>query len=213
MGEMPTELPPADDVTEPVSQAGPDHPIRVITRQIAFEDGWSPGRAAKISDLFDGMAAEWHSSHSDPVRLAPIADAIKRGGLNTSGRWLELGAGTGAGTLVMKPHVDQLFAMDLSAGVLANGADGAMAEVQADSSALPLEDASVDVVVCVNMFLFPTEVNRVLKPGGQLLWVNTLGDQTPIHLPASDVQLALPGEWAGKTANSGMGFWAVLSRT
>jgi SAM-dependent methyltransferase len=210
---MLTELPPAHDVTQPAAFAGPDHPIRLITRQIAFEGGWSPGRAAKISELFDGMAAEWHSSHSDPLRLAPVADSIARGELNVAGRWLELGAGTGAGTSVLMPHVNDLFAMDLSAGMLANGADVATAKVQADSSALPLGGSTMDVVVCVNMFLFPAEVDRVLKPQGQLLWVNTMGDQTPIHLPASDVELALPGEWSGVTANSGMGFWAVLSRS
>jgi hypothetical protein len=64
----------------------------------------------------------------------------------------------------------------------------------------------------INMLLFPTEVDRVLRPGGTVLWVNTLGDQTPIHLPAADVLTALPGEWHGTTADAGTGFWLAAQR-
>lgn len=209
---MVSVLPPADDATEPTSFAGPDHPIRQATRQIAFEGGWSPGRAAKVAELFDSMSGEWHADHSDPVRLSPVRDALERGDLDTGGVWVELGAGTGAGTEVLKPHVETLVAVDLSWGMLNNGANVATAKVQADSACLPLVDDSADVVVCVNMFLFPEEVDRVLRPKGQLLWVNTMGDQTPIHLPADDVAEALPGSWVGVTANAGTGFWAVYRR-
>ena len=62
------------------------------------------------------------------------------------------------------------------------------------------------------MLLFPQEIDRVLRPGGTVLWVNTLGDQTPIHLPAADVLLALPGQWAGTTAHAGTGFWVTARR-
>jgi len=62
------------------------------------------------------------------------------------------------------------------------------------------------------MLLFPGEVDRVLAPGGTVTWVNTLGDQTPIHLPPADVIEALPGVWEGVTANAGTGLWATLRR-
>ena len=64
----------------------------------------------------------------------------------------------------------------------------------------------------INMLLFPHEVDRVLRPAGVVLWVNTLGDQTPIHLPAADVLEALPGEWSGATADAGTGFWLSARR-
>lgn len=210
---MVRQLPPSHDVTPPTSFAGPDHPIRLITRQIAFEKGWSPGRATKVGELFDSMAAEWHESHSDPLRLSPVRDALERGGLDLADTWLELGAGTGAATEVIKPSVETLIAFDLSLAMLNNGATVATAKVQADSSALPVRDGAASVVVCVNMFLFPAEVDRVLSRMGQLLWVNTMGDQTPIHLPVADVVAALPGEWDGVTALAGTGFWAVLNRS
>jgi len=42
--------------------------------------------------------------------------------------------------------------------------------------------------------------------------VNSLGECTPIHLPAEDVARALPGEWAGTAAEAGWGTWCVLRR-
>jgi hypothetical protein len=53
---------------------------------------------------------------------------------------------------------------------------------------------------------------RVLAPGGSLLWVNSLGDRTPIHLPAEDVEKALPGDWNGLAADAGWGTWCALRR-
>ena len=79
--------------------------------------------------------------------------------------------------------------------------------VRADASRLPFRTAGFDVVVMVNMLLFPDEVTRVLRPGGTVVWVNTLGDQTPIHLPPDDVVRALPGDWVGRSARAGTGFW------
>ena len=210
---MINQLTPSDDAVDPPDFAGPDHPIRKATRQIAFEDGWSPGRAAKVAELFDSMSGDWHPDHTDPLRVAPVRDALARGGLETTGTWVELGAGTGAGTQQLKPHVDTVIAMDLSWGMLNNGADVATAKVQADSASLPARDDSADVIVCVNMFLFPAEVDRVLKANGSLLWVNTMGDQTPIHLPIEDVATALGGNWDVVTAYAGTGFWGVYKRT
>ena len=64
----------------------------------------------------------------------------------------------------------------------------------------------------INMLLFPHEVDRILRPGGAVVWVNTLGDQTPIHLPPDDVVTALPGDWVGRTARAGTGFWLTAQR-
>ena len=37
------------------------------------------------------------------------------------------------------------------------------------------------------------EVERVLSRGGAVVWVNSSGEQTPIHLSPEDVRAALPG--------------------
>ena len=212
MGVVLRELPDADDLVEPEAVGGPDHPMRQVTRQVAFEDGWSPGRASKVADLFDSLAAGWTADHSGAVRTAPLRDALRRGDLDPNGCWLELGSGTGVGTVELASVVNRLVAVDLSAGMLAN-APAVAPRVRADASVLPFPDAAFDVAVLVNMLLFPAELSRVLTGAGKVVWVNTLGDRTPIHLPPADVIAALPGAWQGVTARAGSGFWAVFHRT
>ena len=209
---MITELPDGPHIAEPDSIGGPDHPMRKVTREVAFEAGWSSGRAAKVAELFDSMAAEWVVRNADPVRSAPVLDAVERGQVSTGGRWVELGTGTGAGALAIADRVDQLVTLDLAAEMLANAPDLAP-KVRADASNLPFPDGSVDVVMAVNMLLFPAEVDRVLVEGGALIWVNTSGDRTPIHLSPADVIEALPGSWSAITARAGTGFWAVVRRS
>ncbi len=211
---MITELPDAAGVTEPDPFAGPDHPIRKVTRQVAFDGSaaWTGERAGKMSELFDGMAAEWSERHVDPVKAAPVADALDRGGVDGLRRWLEVGSGTGAGAMVLEGRVPSLTCCDLAREMLRFAPPELAPRVQADASMLPFADAGFDAVLMINMLLFPNEVDRMLAPGGKLVWVNTLGDQTPIHLPAADVAAALPGDWAGVTARAGAGFWAVLER-
>ena len=122
------------------------------------------------------------------------------------------GSGTGAGTRVLHDRVEALVAFDLSGAMLAH-APGALApRVRGDASLLPFADDTFDVVVMVNMILFPHEVDRVLATAGWMLWINTLGDQTPIHLPVVDVARAMPGSWSVTTARAGSGFWATLQR-
>lgn len=202
----------APDTTVPDAFAGPDHPIRKLTRQVAFDGAWDATRAAKVASLFDSLAAEWSEEHVDPTKATPIRDALHRGGAARAGRWLELGSGTGAGTRALHGQVESLLAFDLSGQMLAHAPEELAPRIQGDASALPFAESSFDTVLMVNMLLFPSEVDRVLVHGGTVIWVNTLGDQTPIHLPAVDVVAALPGTWTGVTARAGSGFWASFRR-
>lgn len=209
---MVTELPAHDSARDPEPFAGPDHPIRRLTRAVAFGEPWTNEHADHMQRLFDGMAADWSAEHVDATKAAPVVDAFERGDPPMYGRWLELGSGTGAGSRLLDGRVEHQIAVDLSMEMLAH-APGALAEkVQADSSALPFCDDSFEAVLLINMMLFPTEVDRVLGPGGAVVWVNTLGDQTPIHLPPADVAAALPGDWHGVASRAGTGLWAVLRR-
>jgi SAM-dependent methyltransferase len=191
--------------------AGPDHPMRLLTRAKAFGEPWSAADAARVQKIFDGLAPAWSESHVDPTKAAPVNDALQRGGIATDGDWLEVGSGTGAGARALAGHVGSLVCTDLAAEMLAHAPDLAP-KARADASQLPFPGASFDAVLLINMLLFPAEIDRVLRPGGSVLWVNTLGDQTPIHLPAADVLEALPGEWVGRTANAGTGFWLTARR-
>ena len=184
--------------------------MRLVTRQVAFEvDGWTPERRAKVASLFDGLAAEWHTHRDDPQRSAPLEDAYDRGAIPPGGTCLEVGSGDGANTAFLARHHDLVVALDLSREMLVRG-DGV--RLQADSSRTPLRTGAVDTIVLVNAFLFPVETDRLLAPGGVVVWVNTAGDRTPIHLAADEVEEALPGAWDGLASEAGWGTWSVWRR-
>lgn len=186
-------------------------PIREVTRQVAFDPGgWSPERAARVAELFDGLAPAWHERPA-AGRFEAVDDALARGGPFPAGPCLEVGSGTGLVTPRLAARFSPLVSMDLSPGMLALAPPGTL-RARADASALPVPDGRAAVVILVNMFLFPPEVARVLAPDGVLVWVNTLGDATPIHLPAGDVASTLPRAWDGVAADAGWGTWATFRR-
>ena len=76
----------------------------------------------------------------------------------------------------------------------------------------PCDDA-FDAVVLMNAFLFPSEVDRVLRTDGVVVWVSSIGPSTPIYLSPGEVASALPGEWGGVWSTAGIGTWSVLRRT
>jgi SAM-dependent methyltransferase len=191
--------------------ANADHPMRLVTRQVAFEpDGWTPERRAKVAELFDGLAPEWHTREA-PGRYDALHDALTRGDVPTDGCTLELGSGTGLSTPLLAERFANVVAADLSIEML-RLAPAATPRLQADSSLLPFADGSLQVVLVINMLLFPQEMARILAPDGVLVWVNTSGDRTPIHLPADDVVEALPGDWTGKASEAGTGTWCAARR-
>lgn len=191
--------------------AGPDHPMRKVTRQVAFEPtGWTPERAAKVTGLFDALAPEWHTRETEG-RMEPLVDALERGCV-AGGVCLEVGSGTGFGTLYLAGRFDVILALDIAMEMLTRAPANLGHRVRADGARLPLREASADALVLVNALLFPAEASRVLAPEGAVVWVNSLGDQTPIHLTAHDVAEALPGTWEGVESEAGWGTWCVLRR-
>jgi SAM-dependent methyltransferase len=211
-----TELAQVVRPTEPaVSLDAPNHPMRSVTREAAFDPGtWDGARAREVAARFDELAPGWDERLAGrPLESeAPIDDAFRRGGLGRVGRALEIGSGTGRGTRHLVARVDRLVASDLSMEMLRHAPPALAPRVRADGANLPFPGSCFDLAVCVNALLFPAEVDRVLRPGGALLWVNTLAERTPIHLPPADVVAALPGPWDGLWARAGDGLWAVLRR-
>ena len=185
--------------------------MRELTRQIAMEpDAWTPERVAQMMGFFDSMASTW-SERDRPERHDALRDALGRGGPFPGGVCLEVGAGTGNVTGDLGAVFDNVVSIDLSHAMLSL-ASSRRRQVQADASLLPVGSDSADVVALVNMFLFPTEVGRVLKADGIVLWVSTNGDATPIYLSPADVLKALGGGWSGITAQAGWGTWLTARR-
>lgn len=211
-------LPPIDpeQVPDDVVATGRDHPMRMVTHAAAAEVGaWDDGTRRQVAGYFDQLADEWHTRHTADKLLA-LQDALIRGGghlggLPASRPWVELGSGDGWATATIAAHAPALLSVELSAGMVAIAPRGSWL-VRGDASALPLADHAVDVAVLMNMLLFPSELDRVLAPGGVVVWVSSRGAATPIHLTGEQVAAALPGRWAGATSQHGTTTWTVLRR-
>lgn len=107
-------------------------------------------------------------------RLVPAAE----------GRVLELGVGSGCNLALYAPHARELIGLDPSPRLLDMARDAARSLgrpielLEGSAETIPLDDASVDTVVSTwTMCSIPdlaralADVRRVLKPSGQLLFV------------------------------------------
>ncbi|MEU9320551.1 class I SAM-dependent methyltransferase [Streptomyces sp. NPDC048295] len=211
---MPTSLPriwpgPAG---KPIPPAGTADVFRSFARDLATDRrSWDGGTSRFIAAQFDQLAAEWDTTRATG-RDEPLRDALHHGGPFPEGICLELGSGTGLFTRPLCRMFPCVISMDLSEEMLRQAAARSPVRVRADATALPLADGRGSVVVAIDMLLFPAETARALAPDGVLLWINQLGEDGPLHLPASDVIAALPGDWQAVEADAGWGSWAVLRR-
>ena len=192
---------------------GATHPMRTMTRRAAGLEGepWDDEARATVAGYFDDLAPEWHTRTS-PQRDAVITDALSRGVADGGDLCLELGSGIGAYTPQLAQRWKRVLATELAIEMLRRAPRDVGHRVLADGAQLPLRDGVADAVVLVNCFLFPHEVDRVVARDGLVLWVNSSGGETPIHLPPDDVIEALPGRWEGVHARAGIGIWCVLRR-
>jgi hypothetical protein len=215
VGDVIEELPSIEIEGHAASgPAGPDHPMRIVTRQAAGLDagGWTDATRQQVTANFDALASEWHTRVS-PERTKVVADVLDRGTVGTPGGiCVEVGSGIGTYTPLLDERFDEVLAVDLAFEMLRLAPSSPGHRVRADASRLPLVDGAASGVVLINAFLFPDEVDRVLAPGGVVVWVNSSGEETPIHLTPAEVADALPGEWDGVASRAGVGLWCVLRR-
>ena len=190
-----------------------DHPMRVMTRRAAGLTGepWDDAARREVAAFFDALAPEWHTRTS-PERDAVFTDALTRGPVPGGALALEVGSGIGAYSSLLAERFRDVLALEIAVEMLRLAPAGPAHRVLADAAVLPVADGAADAVVLVNAFLFPAEVDRVLAPAGRVVWVNSSGDKTPIHLQATEVAAALPGRWSGTSGRAGAGTWCVLHR-
>lgn len=176
-------------------------------------DAWNASARQEVSALFGSLADEWETRHS-PARTAVVADALQRGlpEGRLAGTVIEPGSGLGTYSGLLADRFDRAVAVELTPEMLVRAPAEPARRVLADASNLPFADGAAAAVVLINMFLFPHEVDRVLAADGWVVWINSSGESTPIHLMPEQVAAALPGEWTGVAARAGAGIWAVLTR-
>ncbi len=145
---------------------------------------------------FDRLAPRWDSLRAE----GPTAyeSALER--VDPARRALDLGTGTGryAVAIARKFPGAEVVGADISERMLneawANLADDLRDRVRfvrADASQLPFPTGDFDLVGLGNMIPFFDELDRVLAPGGQVLFAFSQGPQTPIYVPPERVRAEL----------------------
>lgn len=187
--------------------------MRTLTEDVAHsETAWTAETARSVESVFDRLAPDWDRQFpSEAQRLAPLVDALDRGGVTRFGTVADIGAGTAVSSAYLSGRFEVVMGIDLSFEMLRRGSPGT-ARVQADAGRLPLGDGSLDAVVLMNAFLFPREVDRVLRRDGVIIWVSSLGPATPIYLRDDELVDSLPGDWGGVGSATGLSTWKVLRR-
>ena len=215
---MVESLPPIEIPGHVSSGLGNEHhPMRIMTRRAAGLDsgGWDQTAIDETSELFDTLAPEWHTRTS-PQRTEVVRDALRRGHDPIPGGrnlLVEVGAGIGTYSGLLAKRYQAVLALDLSFEMIRKAPPNPAHQIVADASRLPIEDGSADALILINAFFFPSEVSRVLRVGGRIVWVNSSGEQTPIHLSTEDLVKSTPFPVHGVQSRAGAGTWCVLVRS
>jgi SAM-dependent methyltransferase len=97
-------------------------------------------------------------------------------------RALDVAAGSGALSAALLPHVAEALALDPAERLLAHAPAG-VERIAGRAESIPLADASIDIVTCVNALHHIAhvaraldEMQRVLVPGGRLVLEDYLAD-------------------------------------
>ena len=148
---------------------------------------------------FDRLAAQWDAIRDSETAYAPYEAALKRVEPPPK-RALDLGTGTGGAAFAIARQFPsaEVVGADLAERMIEQArrnltddlSDRVRFEV-ADASKLPYGDASFDLVGLSNMIPFFDELDRVLVPGGSLIFAFSGGAETPIYVPPERLRAEL----------------------
>jgi ubiquinone/menaquinone biosynthesis C-methylase UbiE len=152
-------------------------------------DGWLSEDSAR---LYDTQVEVLFTGTADAMRrmaLVPLREALE-GTDPREAHLLDVASGTGRFLTFVKDNYPRLntTALDLSPDYMKLARENlskwsATEFIEANAEAMPLEDASQDVVTCIYLFhelppkirrVIAAEIARVLKPGGTFIMVDSL---------------------------------------
>jgi ubiquinone/menaquinone biosynthesis C-methylase UbiE len=157
----------------------------------------------QVADAFGSTAAAYLTSptHATGADLRMLAESVAA---TPDATVLDLGCGAGHGSFAVAPHAKEVLAYDIAAPMLAT-VDGAARErglanirtQQGAAETLPFADHSFDWVISRmsahhwhDVPLALAQVRRVLKPGGNVLFVDIAGSDHPLldtHIQAVEL--------------------------
>ena len=139
---------------------------------------------------FDRMAPRWTAMRSADAfaSLEAALDSLPQ----PPGRALDLGTGTGLAAFAVARHFPdaEVVGADLSEAMVAQAQADTPPELAgrvrfqaADAAQLPFEEGAFELVVLANMIPFFDELERVVAPGGHVVFMFSAGPETPIWVP------------------------------
>jgi ubiquinone/menaquinone biosynthesis C-methylase UbiE len=173
--------------------------------------------------LFDQVAPVWDRMVR-PGHLAALEAALAA--LDASPRRiLDLGTGIGSAAVALAERYPQaeVVGIDLSPAMVQRAHELLPGELTArvhfevaDAAALPFGDDTFDLVTLVNAIPFFDELERVVAPGGTVVFCFSRAEETPIFIPLEHLQAELGKRGFGETrtfrAGDGLALLASLAR-
>jgi SAM-dependent methyltransferase len=195
---------------------------RVATNQVVrYPRLWKLFRGP-MRKMFDRIAPVWDQDRS-PEAFAPLEAALER--VPSVQRALDLGTGTGAAAFMVADRFPaaEVVGADLSPAMLVEARrktppelEGRIRFDEVDAERLPYADEWFDLVTLANMIPFFDELDRVVAPGGAVVFAWSVGAQTPIYVSPEVLsrELAARGysDFAEIAAGDGTGFVARKRR-
>jgi ubiquinone/menaquinone biosynthesis C-methylase UbiE len=162
---------------------------RVTTNQVVRRPGlWRLFRPLMRAQ-FNRLAPVWDEFRY-PDSFKPLDTALAA--VDPPRRALDVGTGTGAAAFAVARRFPsaEVVGADLAAEMIGEAKRKTPLELadrvrfeQVDAERLPYPDESFDLVTLANMIPFFDELDRVLAPGGQLVFAFSGGAETPIYVP------------------------------
>jgi ubiquinone/menaquinone biosynthesis C-methylase UbiE len=162
---------------------------RVTTNQVVRRPGlWRLFRPLMRAQ-FNRLAPVWDEFRY-PDSFKPLDAALAA--VDPPRRALDVGTGTGAAAFAVARRFTsaEVVGADLAAEMIGEAKRKTPLELadrvrfeQVDAERLPYADESFDLVTLANMIPFFDELERVLAPGGQLVFAFSGGAETPIYVP------------------------------
>jgi ubiquinone/menaquinone biosynthesis C-methylase UbiE len=168
---------------------------------------------------FDRLAPQWTTMRSDEA-FAPLEAALDALPAEPS-NVLDLGTGTGLAAFAVARRFPSasVVGSDIAEEMLSQARNATPPELAdrvrfeaADAAQLPFPPGAFDLVVLANMIPFFDELERIVAPGGHVVFSFSSGPETPIWVPSERLrsELGLRGfsDFADFEAGPGTAFLA-----